>query len=896
MVVPAPPAAGGGPRVAGGSVRVRRHSAEHADGRLLRGEVATSAAVADPPSPAPALLASGSAVAWQARLGTPGMPERYLPRPALEARTREGSRRRLLLVTGPAGQGKTTTVAAALRAVPSVAWVTLEPADRHPEVLLHDILRALGAVTGTALVDPTSAADPEETLLAACDHLLSLDREIVLVLDDAAADAFGAAAVRLLDGLLDRMPRQLHLVVLARHRPRLAGIERRRARGEVVELGAAELAFTDHEAAAYLRSWGLTLDAQALRTVCDSAEGWPIALRLLAGRLHGADEPRQFVARVGSGVVTVAEDYVQELLTELDEEDRRFLLDVAVLDELEPERCARISGQTGCAERLGYLAGVGLIVPAGSGRGRYRHRPLIRRLLEVEQLVGDPGRWLAAHAAAASWFAQHAAWQPAIQHALAAGDHARASAWLETHRCELARVGGGAWLSSMLDRLPVETLVGRQALLRTRADLGVAMGDRDGLERLLAAVEDPAFDGAVRKDERPRLRAYLSRLRGDGVEPLLRHQPHRGLEPLTSHPLGVALAAEGRHNAAATAFRCALEDARLAGDPVRELVVTSDLAWQQATAGHLIDAELLGRRAAKLAEEHGFDLPLSVHLARAQVALDRGRTDVARARASSIRTAAVLGYDLVILAEAALFESRARWAHGDVDGAVRALDQLDRDLRDEPPGGGLLSRIVRARASLLLALDDTNGAVALLPTLAGGGEGLPPEDLLIAALFHLRRREPARARELVAPLRDAGIGPRLSIHALRIESSALAMLGDEQAAASCARRAEEIARAQGLLALPIHRRPPATRGRTPAPAVADDERVGEDAAGHLAVELTVRELDVLRMLPSATNGEIATNLYVSVNTVKTHLKSLHRKLEVATREAAVLRARELGLI
>jgi LuxR family transcriptional regulator, maltose regulon positive regulatory protein len=854
-----------------------------------------SAALAVPPSSGPALLASG-AVAWRARLGLPSVPERYLARPVLEARIRDDSRRRLLLVTGPAGQGKTSTVAAALQAVPSVAWVTLEPADRHPEVLLQDVLTALGAVSGMALLDPMSAVDPREALLAACDHLPSLDRESVLVIDDDAADALGVAGARLLDGLLDRMPRQLHLVVLARQRPRLIGIERRRARGEVAELGAGELAFTAPETAAYLRSWGLMLDAQALRSVCESAEGWPVALRLLAARLHGADDPRACVAPIEMGDATVAGDYLQELLTELDAEDRRFLLDVAVLDELEPERCAWISGQTDCAERLTRLADVGLLVPADSGRGRYRHRPLFRRLLDGEQLLGDPGGWVAAHAAAASWFAQHAAWQPAIQHAIAAGDVARASAWLEAHRCELARVDGGAWLSNRLDRLPVATLVGRPPLLRMRADLGVAAGDRDGLERLLAAVEDPVEDGAVRKDALPRLRACLSRLRGDGVEPLLRHHSPRGLEPLTAHPLGVALAAEGRHNAAATAFRCALEEARLTGDPVRELVVTSDLAWQQATAGHLIDAELLGRRAAKLADEHGLDLPLSVQLARAQVALDRGRTDVARARASSIRAAARLGHDLVMLAEAALFESRARWSHGDVDGAVRALDQLDRDLRDELPGGGLLRRIVRARASLLLALGDTDGAVTLLPTIAGREEGLPPEDLLIAALVHLRRREAARARELVAPLRDAGIGPRLSIHALRIESSAVAMLGEKHAAAACARRAAEIARAQGLTDPPSHRRSAASRRQVQVQPVRGEEGGGEQAPGHLAVELTMRELDVLRRLPSATNGEIATILYVSVNTVKTHLKSLHRKLEVTTREAAVLRGRELGLI
>jgi LuxR family transcriptional regulator, maltose regulon positive regulatory protein len=847
------------------------------------------AAIAGVPTP-PAL-----ATVPRRKLTVPPTPRRLLRRPTVEARIRQGIEQRLLLITGPAGQGKTTTTAEALRRLPSVAWVSLDGSDRTPRRLQRHILASLALATGVELSAPPMAT-LDDTLAHACRQLEGIDGETVLVLDAAAAALEGAAA-RLLDRLLDWLPSSIRLVVLARRRPPI-GIERRRARGEVAEIGPAELAFTDDEVTAYLnRTWKLALDDVTVRRVAEGLEGWPVALHAVASGLGDAPDVAGAARRITAEGSELAASFVREILEELPEADRRFLLDIAVLDDLDPNRCERLARQTAAAGRLDRLYGAGLLLPSAASSGVYRHRRLTRPLLLEELRTRHPARETALHVVAASVFATDGAWAEAIGHAIAAGDVGQAIDWLEAHLDELVRIEAGRWLSRALSRLPARSLSSRPRLLAASADLAMLAGDRDALERTLATLEGPSDAPAARLNALRRVRSYLSRLRGDGVEPLLVHRDRRALDPIIAHPLAVALAAEGRHEAATAAFRCALDDARGHREPLRELVILGDLAWQRALAGYLVDADLLVRRAAALASELGFAAPPApALLATAQIALDRGRTEVARERAARARAATTGSCDLALRADVCLFDSRARWAHGDIDGAIGALEEVERELDDHTAGGGLVSRVAHARAGMCLALDDPHGTRACCPALTGTTDDLPPEARLIAAQLQLELGDSRRAHQVIETVRAAGIGPRLTVHALRIEATALGLLGDDLAAARIRRQADRSARVAGLLTPVVHR-------RLPRPSHDDPRRVGGrrdgdvgSAPGTPIEELTKREVDVLRRLPASTNVEIATALYVSVNTVKTHLKSIYRKLEVASRDAAVQEARMLGLV
>jgi LuxR family transcriptional regulator, maltose regulon positive regulatory protein len=830
----------------------------------------------------------------------PAPPDRLLPRPRLDERIHEATSARLLLVTASAGQGKTTAVAEALRSRP-LAWVTLEDADRSPLRLLDHLRRALDGDTGG--LAPITAPEPgdepgDEPVEQLLRRLTPLGNEALFVLDDRT-DAVRGASAALVANLLDRLPADAHLVLIARRRPAPElEIEQRRSRGEVAELLDGELAFTTVEAAGYLNHvWSLGLPDRTVRDLLVLTDGWPAALRLVASHLAAARVRDGGSAASTSAVERATAGLVDELLDRFGEAHRRVLRDAAILDAFDPATCGRITGYDEPTDLLERLAAAGLLRPSGDGSRTYRHRGLVRPRLLRDLHTGDPARERALHEVAAAWFAGTSDWTIAIGHAIAAGDHRWALDWLEANLEVLVTVEGGEWLRTVMASLGTAKVATRPRLLEAWLDVAMLRGDRTALERTLVDLEGASVELVGRNDALRRVRSYLSRLRGDGVEPLLVHRDHRPLDPRIAHPLGVALAAEGRHDAATAAFRSALDDARRSQEPFRELALLGDAAWQRAMAGHLVDADLLTRRAAELASRLGLGSPpLTATLATAQIALDRGRPEAARSQAAAVRALAAETCDLVLRVDAGLFVSRARWAQDDFEGAERSLTETDRELREHVPGGGLLSRIARARAGLRVALDDVHGAIATMPAITGNVEDLPPEDRLIAASVQLKLGSPERARAAIDTLRDAGIGPRLTVHALRIGAAACGLAGDLGEATRLRRDADRIARVGGLLTPIAHRHvPPPDRvatgraeGRSaPAPAGTPIDQVEG---------ITTRELDVLRMLRSATNVEIAAELYVSVNTVKTHLKSIYRKLGVASREAAVREARAVGLV
>jgi LuxR family transcriptional regulator, maltose regulon positive regulatory protein len=839
-------------------------------------------------------LASGGAQATTRRKLLPPDPPTYaLPRPVLEERIRAGAQHRLLIVVGPTGQGKTTATAAALAGSGGVGWVTLDATDHDQRRLWTNVCAVLSAAAGAGPLARGTFDDLHEGLVRVCQSLQSREREVRLVIDDAADVLSDEATAVPLGLLLDWLPSTVHVVLLVA-RPPAVRVERRRARGEAVELTAADLDFTPAEVAAYLlRSWRLLLDEEAYRSVAAATEGWPVLLPLAAERIAGAPDPATAAQRLADdpGVVT---GFVRELLGELSPTDRDRLLELSVLDEVDPELCRRLTDELHGEAFLRELVDRGFLVPSSVTPGRYRHRPLLRQALRVELQTRYPGRACAAHEIAARWYADRGDRAAAIDHLIGAGDTAAASTSLEHDLAALVPIDGGAWVAAALHRLPPDVVAAHPDLLRTMTDLAVAAGDRDALERLLAVVEDATARSPANRVARRRVRADLSRLRGDGVEPLLLHRDRHTLDPVTFHPLGVALAAEGRHDAASAALQTSLDDARRAGAPVRELVILGDLAWQRAAAGYLVDADLLCRRATHLATALCRPaVPATIDLARAQVALDRGRGDVALQHARAARATASAGHDFAVHADVMMFISRAHWTQGDAGRAARALDDLDRELRRHALGGGLISRVRRTRASACLALDDVAGAIDLLPGITGPVDELPPEDRLIAALIHLRRGDAARTVQLIATVRDAGIGPRLAIHALHIDVAAHAALGDEPGAAAARRHAARITRGVGLLAgvpcgIPVPAPASASAGVAPMG--------GPRSASSPLAGLTPRELAVLRLLPLGTNGEIALNLGVSVNTVKTHIKSIYRKFGVTSREGATDRALALRVL
>jgi LuxR family maltose regulon positive regulatory protein len=382
--------------------------------------------------------------------------------------------------------------------------------------------------------------------------------------------------------------------------------------------------------------------------------------------------------------------------------------------------------------------------------------------------------------------------------------------------------------------------------------------------------------------------------------------------------LGAAELWSGRLEEAAAHLERAVEAAAGAGRAFVEVDATAHLALLEAVRGRLARAGELARTALERAGRGGWAAGTPVACAElATAAVAYHRDELATASAALERATAAAGDDRLVLLAAAVL---AAWLAADGDPAERgaALARLDAAVRatgGRPPR--LLAAAARtARSRLLAVAGDDPAAVAAL----GGGDGLlDPMETVALARMRLARGEPVGAVATLAPLL-AGLGagapePATAIYASLIDAVANQQLADRDAAARSLRRALELAGPEGyrrafveggtpvrvLLVDHLHR-DPAHR----ALAGGLLERLRDSAApsppvpamaAELVEPLSEREQVVLRYLPSSLSaGEIADELYVSLNTVKTHIKSIYRKLDTNRRWDAVRRARQLQLL
>jgi ATP/maltotriose-dependent transcriptional regulator MalT len=290
----------------------------------------------------------------ETKLHVPRRRRGLVARPRLIDRLSLQAEPALTLVSAPAGFGKTTLLAEWLAAVWAggrrVAWLSLDRSDNDPALfwtyLIGALQTAADGVGGPALTLLRSPERPMESVLATLlNELSTLPDDVVLVLDDY--HVIDAREVQ--DGmafLLEHLPAQLHLVIAGRADPALP-LARLRARGELVELRAADLRFTPDEAAAYLNGvMGLVLTAGDVAALERRTEGWIAALQLAALSLQGRDDVAAFIADFAGDDRYIVDYLAEEVLQRQPEPVQRFLLQTSVLDRLSGPLCDAVTGQT----------------------------------------------------------------------------------------------------------------------------------------------------------------------------------------------------------------------------------------------------------------------------------------------------------------------------------------------------------------------------------------------------------------------------------------------------------------------------------------------------------------------------------------------------------------------
>ncbi|MRR12746.1 helix-turn-helix transcriptional regulator, partial [bacterium] len=368
------------------------------------------------------------------KLYVPPFRANGVPRSRLSKRLDAGLRSKLILVSAPAGFGKTTMLsewaADCNRLEPEVrsVWLSLDEEDRDPSRFLTYLVAALQTVAadvGEAALDMLQSPQPptiESMLTALLNEMATLPQDVVLVLDD-----YHLVDSELVDGavafLLEHLPPQLHVVIATREDPRLP-LARWRARGQLTELRAADLRFTATEAAEFLnRVMNLDLSVEDVAALEARTEGWIAGLQLAALSIQGRPDAAGFIQAFTGSNRFVLDYLVEEVLERQPQAARGFLLQTSILDTLCGPLCDAVTGQKHGKDTLDRLERDNLfVVPLDDDRRWYRYHHLFADVLQAHLFAEQPDQLPALHRRASTWYEENGSRSEAVGHALLAED------------------------------------------------------------------------------------------------------------------------------------------------------------------------------------------------------------------------------------------------------------------------------------------------------------------------------------------------------------------------------------------------------------------------------------------------------------------------------------------
>lgn len=844
---------------------------------------------------------------------------------------------RLILLSAPAGFGKTTLVSTWLGTLAgdtAVAWLSLDDGDDNPalfwEYLLAALDRAVPGLGATArALSASPGTSPDVVVATLVNELHAANREVVLVLDD-----FHVIDDREIQhgiaSLLAHLPERVRLVLTSRVDPPLP-LARLRVHGEVVEIRATDLRFTADEAARFLNgAMGLELTAGDIAVLDARTEGWIAALQLAALSMQGRDDASSFIAGFAGDDRFIVDYLVGEVLQRQPESVRRFLLQTSVLDRLHGSLCDAVTGGSGGRAALEALDRENLfVVPLDARREWYRFHRLFADVLHARLLDEDPDAPIELHRRASAWYADHGAPTDAISHALAAGDADRAAELAELAMPAMRRSRQDATIRAWERLIPDGVVRVRPVLAIGFVGALMSTGDLDRIDERLSAVEawlelSPAARssaGMIVVDETQAralpgaiemYRAALALQDGD-VAGTIEHarrvlavaSEDDDLSRAAAHALlGLAAWSDGDLDSAFAEYTESIAGMRRAGHIADVLGCSIAMADIRVAQGRLRDAERLYEQGLRLVADHGAG-PLrgtaDMHVGLAEILRERDDPAAAAAHLEQARQLEPFGTrqypyrSLAVRAGLCLSE-------GDTAACLALLQEAERlyDTDFSPTVRPVGAR--RARTHVLQGDLDAARAWARDRDLSTEDDVryvTEFEHITLAIVLvndETRRRDLPQVSEMLDRLlaaAEAGGRGSAVIEILAVKAMTFDARGDTARALDALRQAVALAEPEGYVRVFAYLGP---RLQALSEALATGTAPVRPRQQGLVEPLSDRELDVLRLLRSDLSGpEIARELTVSLNTVRTHTKNVYTKLAVNSRREAVRRADELGL-
>ena len=863
----------------------------------------------------------------------PELPPKHVARPRLTRALDHAVGHTVTLIAAGPGWGKTVLMSEWARQRPEpMVWLSLDRGDDYEEGF-WSLFRT--SMRRTGLLEPNSRVDQTDPLGSLPDQVLEAladagQRHPVIVVMDDVHTITSSEVLGGINALISRPLPGVSVVMAARSDPMLP-IHRYRVAGQLAELRASDVAMNREEISRLLDIHAVALADADQELLAVRTEGWLAGLKLSALRMEGSDRPGGFVTEFALDQGSVGEYLTEEVLAAASPEVRRLLIRASVVPEICGSLADAITGGTDGATTLLRLAEANSFVTAVErDKTWFRFHPLLREVLRHLYRHEHPAARSQVHLRVARWYEAKGRLTDALEYAIKAGNWQYCGSLLRHGAFQATFLRAGPQhvdgLDAFVAATPAENGSPLAALELAAAQMAVAaMTEDDGrAESLLAWIRsrtggDPQAGAMSTESKRQLLlgELMLADRRGD-LESVARigeiltagdRDDHLAACALVMHGAALYFSAE-LHRACELLVRGA-EMAEQVGVPSVAVRARGMLTMIECVrgrtavaAGHASAGLALARRTLNLRG----GCRAALHLGAAHLAMLQGDLD---AYAQAIRRVAPewnYSQDNALRCDYALLQARVLRATGKSEEAWALLQS---DPMSDTPGAYAMSDVRRLLlAEIMLDIGRPAEAAELVPADIRGGHALMAQ-LTRARIAHATGDVRA-CQDLVRRIVTSSPPPHFPIlvQALLVDGMAAEARGDEAGAVEAVSRALDLSAGDTLIS-PFLRpgaaiaglvtRHSTLAGRWPCPIQATPstgpgQRVGS-APGGVFEDLTEREMSVLRWLTTnMSTSEIADELFVSVNTVKTHIASIYRKLRAAKRREAVSRARELQLI